>query len=87
MKSRTPINNDNPWELLVLGIFFIMPAFLWLAQQGVEVVRHFGSATASGRGAQMVYEVQTPVIARVYGVMALFLGVICIRLYFRLRAK
>jgi len=80
-----PADKRNPWELLALGLFFLGAAIMWLLQEGVEYVPHYSSTGAAGRLPQGFVEMQTPALARVYGVIALVLGWICLRLYFKLR--
>jgi hypothetical protein len=82
---KYPTDKNNPWELMVIGIFFIGAAIMWLFQDGVEIVSHYSTGGASGRLPQGYAEVQTPALARVYGSIAFVLGWICLRLYFKLR--
>jgi hypothetical protein len=78
-------NQKNPWELMAIGIFFIVVAMIWLFQDGTKIVSHYSSGGGSGRSPMPYAEVQTPALARIYGLIALVIGCICLRLYFKLR--
>jgi hypothetical protein len=82
---KNPPANYNPWELKVIGIFFVCVGLMWLFQDGVEIVFHYSTGGGTGRLPKSYTEVQTPELARVYGVIALVLGCICLRFYYKLR--
>jgi drug/metabolite transporter (DMT)-like permease len=82
---KEPTDKYNPWELKVIGIFFIFAGIMWLFQDGTEIVSHYSSGGGTGRSPMPYNEVQTPAIARVYGLIALVLGCICLRVYSKLR--
>jgi hypothetical protein len=84
-KLNGPTNKRDPWELKAIGIFFITAAIIWLFQDGEDIVTHYATGGPTGRTPQGYVEVQTQALARVYGSIALVLGCICLRLYFKLR--
>jgi hypothetical protein len=82
---KEPTDKYNPWELKVIGIFFIFAAIMWLFQDGTEIVSHYSSGGGTGRSPMSYAEVQTQELARVYGFIALVLGCVCLRVYFKIR--
>jgi hypothetical protein len=82
---KDPTDNNNPWELKVIGIFFVCVGLMWLFQDCVEIVFHYSTGGGTGRLSKSYTEVQTPELARVYGLIALVLGCICLRFYHKLR--
>jgi len=82
---KDPTDNYNPWELKVIGIFFVCVGLMWLFQDGGGIVFHYASGGGTGRSPMPYVEVQTQELARVYGLIALVLGCICLRFYHKLR--
>jgi len=86
VKRRHSIKTQNPWQLLVIGSFFLLGAVLWFCQRGTEMVSHFVCG-AFGESPHNEFEMQSPQSARVYGILALIIALLCFRMYLKLRAE
>ena len=86
MKRRHSIKTQNPWQLFVIGSFFLLGAVLWFCQRGTEMVSHFVCG-AFGASPHNEFEMQSPQSARLYGILALIIALLCFRMYLKLRAE
>jgi len=77
MTQHQPIKPKNPWQILVIGGFFLLGAVLCLFQRGTLLVEH----VTLGRGRSW-QEVMSPERAHVYGIIYLFVAMVCFWLYF-----
>ena len=80
MIRRYFAERDNPWELLVIAAFSLLPGLALVIHHGPVVLIANGTPTRFAQGALL-----TETEARVFGGLAVFLALVFIVLYFYVR--
>lgn len=86
MIPRDGPKQGNPWQLIVIGCFFLLGAVIWLLQSETEFVSHFTSG-AYGINPHTEVEKVSPRRARAYGTVALIIALVFFWLYLKLRVE
>ena len=79
-----PPKKQNPWQLLVIGGFFLLGGISCLFQKGDAVVYHTNIPGRYSSGASWV-ELVTPERAQLYGSIYSLIALICFVLYWQIR--
>lgn len=77
-------NKQNPWQLLVIGGFFLLGGLISFLQKGDTVINHANIPGRFNSGASWT-EVVTPEKAHLYGSIYAGIAMICFVLYWRIR--
>jgi len=82
MIKRYLAKRDNPWELLLIGCFFLLPGAGIIIRNAPVTLIAFGTPTRFAHGAILsVGE------ARIFGAFGILVGLTLVILYFYVRAS
>ena len=75
MIRRYLAKRENPWELLVLALCFVLP--------GIALILHRGEVVLLNQGRTLVWcSILSPTAAHIWGAVAIIVGLLFVWLYF-----